>query len=109
MFGTILDWLMMLFALGSGVAKTIGIQAERQGAEQFGIDYNYIIVMGALQLLSVPLIYFNYYLAGVVLLGLPYLYFVYAGLVHGQYVLSVFSFVIFGVTVFRWLGSIWNP
>lgn len=105
MVSTVLNWLMMLFALVSGVAKVIGVQVERHGAEQFAIDYNYIIAMGVLQLLSIPLIYFEYYLAVVFLLGVPYLFIAYLGVTHQQYTLSAFSLVIFFVTAFSWFAS----
>ena len=52
------------------------------------------------------MIYFKYYLGGVILLGLPYLFFVYFGIIHKQFALSILSLVILGLTVFRWLRSI---
>lgn len=104
MIWTILDGLMILFALGSGVSKVIGIQIERQGAEQLGVHYNYLIIMGVLQLLSIPMIYFKQYVAVVVLLGLPYLLFVYVCAAHKQYGFAALCFMVFSVTVIRCLA-----
>jgi hypothetical protein len=104
--GTVLDWIMILFAIGSGISKVMGIPAERQVTDKFGINYYYIIALGLFQLVSVPLIYFQHYFLGFILLGAPYLLFVYFGLKHKNHVLSVFSGVIVGITLSRWLLSI---
>lgn len=100
-----LNGLMMLFAFGSGVSKVVGISSERNVAEQLGIDYKLITFMGVLQLLSIPFVYFKYYFVVVLLLGFPYLFIVYLGSRHEQYMLSVFSFIIFSITVASWLAS----
>lgn len=106
MIGTILDLLMIFFAIGSGISKILGIQAERQVVDKFGFNYKYIIVLGALQLVAALFIYFQNYFLGFILLGVPYLIFVYFGLKDKDYVLGIFSGVIVGVTLLRWLLSI---
>ena len=103
---TIVDWIIILFSFGSGISKIIGIKIERQGADKLGINYKFIKVMGALQLLSIPFVYLNYYMGGVVLLGLPYACIALISFKHKDHVLSIFSFIIFGITVLRWLTSL---
>mgnify|MGYP006264950949 CR=1 FL=1 len=107
MIWNILEWVMMLFALGSGISKVIGIPVERQGAEDLGVDYTYIMGMGVLQLVSIPLIYAGFYWGGVLFLGLPYLYIAYLGIVHKQHMLGSLSLVIVGITILRYMADRW--
>ena len=105
-FFTIVDWVLIIFAVGSGVSKVIGIKVEKEGAQKFGIQYECVIVMGLLQLFSAVLIFFKLYLFVLFLFGVPYLYFVYVGAKFKDKVLAIFSFLAFSVVAFRWLASV---
>lgn len=106
MFLTIVDWVLIIFAFGSGASKVIGIKVEKEGAEKFGIKYEFILFMGLLQLVSAALIFFKFYLLALVLFGLPYLYFVYIGAKFKEKALALFSFLAFAIIAFRWLVSV---
>jgi len=103
---TIVSWLLIIFAITSSISKLIRFPAEINTAKQFGLNYKYINVLGVLQLLSALFIYFQNYFAGFLLLGVPYLLFVYLGLKQKNYVLSFFSLVIFLITLVMWLTFI---
>ena len=99
----VLGWLLILFALASGVSKLFGVKMEKDGAQKYGINYSVIRYIGIAQLLSIPFVFFHYNWVGIILIGTPCIWLVFIGIKHQDHSLSLFSAAIIGAIVTRWV------
>ncbi len=98
----VFDWVLMAFFAFSGFIKVTG--KERKQAAQIGVtNYNLIIILGALQFVSIYLIYIQSFLLVLIVNGVPYLMVAVLAFKRKEYTATA---VLIGLTAFmatRWL------
>jgi hypothetical protein len=100
--GTIFDWVLMVFLAGSGLAKVSGM--ERKASAGLGVDYGWIILVGLLQLAAIYFVYVGQFVPVLVLVVIPYLFFVVRCVFRKEYFFTAVLLGISALIAVRWLS-----